>query len=322
MAVTCGFYNGLSGDRVYDATQMSEIFNGIITDGVLATVPGHLAVTVNNLLTVQVAPGRAWFNGTWTKNDAYYDITLEAASSSYDRLDIIALEVDTSPGVRTNRLMYIKGSAVAGKPIPALGNTATKFRYPLAYVTVPKSATQLFGNNIENRIGFAPTPWCTAPLNSVSTESMINEWYTDFDLWFDNVKAILSGDAAGALATRLTALERGPVVYKRAGNATDTANWESGGTTVYSPGSATRMQVGSLTVGNTASINFPEAFSGNPLVFLTCYSAVPGSTYVLTANVVSVSPSGFTVKVTEHTTVAPYHKNGWGFLFSQAIGPI
>lgn len=321
MAVTCGFYNGLTGDRVYDSVQISEIFNGIITDGVLATVPGHLAVTVNNLLTVQVAPGRAWFNGTWTKNDAYYDITLEAASSAYDRLDIIALEVDTSPAVRMNRLMYIKGSAVAGKPIPALGNTATKFRYPLAYVTVPKSATQLFGNNVENRIGFAPTPWCTAPLNSVSTESMINAWYTDFDLWFDNVKAILSADTVGALGVRLTDLERGPVVYRRKGHATDTGNWESGGDANYAPGSATKYQVGSVGVGGTVSVNFSEAFSGIPLVNLTCYT--PGSpTAIMTANLTVLTASGFTAKITEHTLVAPYHKTGWGYLLWQAIGPI
>ena len=42
MAVTYGFYNSLNKDRVYNAEQMSSIFNGIITDGVFASIGGSL----------------------------------------------------------------------------------------------------------------------------------------------------------------------------------------------------------------------------------------------------------------------------------------
>ena len=35
MSLTSGFYNSLDGDRTYNAEQMSELFDGIINDGIL-----------------------------------------------------------------------------------------------------------------------------------------------------------------------------------------------------------------------------------------------------------------------------------------------
>lgn len=34
MAITCGFFDSVSGDRTYDADQMSTYFEGLISDGV------------------------------------------------------------------------------------------------------------------------------------------------------------------------------------------------------------------------------------------------------------------------------------------------
>ena len=47
MAVTSGFYNSLSGDRKYDAIQLGEIFDGVITDGVFETFGGAMLVTAS-----------------------------------------------------------------------------------------------------------------------------------------------------------------------------------------------------------------------------------------------------------------------------------
>ena len=42
MALTCGFYNSVDGDRKYDATQFASLFDGVITDGVVAAVATSL----------------------------------------------------------------------------------------------------------------------------------------------------------------------------------------------------------------------------------------------------------------------------------------
>ena len=38
MSVSSGFFNSLNGDRKYNAAQMSAIFDGLIIDGVFASI--------------------------------------------------------------------------------------------------------------------------------------------------------------------------------------------------------------------------------------------------------------------------------------------
>ena len=52
MSVTCGFYNSLNGDRKYNAIQMGRIFDGLIGDGVFATVGNAFVVKAANGNTV------------------------------------------------------------------------------------------------------------------------------------------------------------------------------------------------------------------------------------------------------------------------------
>ena len=80
MALSYGFYNALhtgSGyDKIYQSGEMSKLFDGLIVDGVyLSSREGDHAnqqfmVTANtNNMKVRVAPGRAWFVGTYTVSD-------------------------------------------------------------------------------------------------------------------------------------------------------------------------------------------------------------------------------------------------------------
>ena len=68
MAWTSGFFNSVGGDRVYNADQMSELFTGLITNGVYESVKNKLAVEPNSGMTIQINTGRGWFNGRWVDN--------------------------------------------------------------------------------------------------------------------------------------------------------------------------------------------------------------------------------------------------------------
>lgn len=52
MTVTFGFYNSLNSDRLYNALQMSSLFDGIITDGVFASIGTSMIVTPDSGLSV------------------------------------------------------------------------------------------------------------------------------------------------------------------------------------------------------------------------------------------------------------------------------
>ncbi|NEM83702.1 hypothetical protein G3V89_23310, partial [Escherichia coli] len=89
MAITSGFFNSLDGDRKYDARQMSEIFDGVILDGVFMSIGDALKTVPSSGMTVAVGSGRAWFLHTWTKNDSDYLITVSPAESVLNRIDTI-----------------------------------------------------------------------------------------------------------------------------------------------------------------------------------------------------------------------------------------
>ena len=57
MALTYGFYNSINHDRRYNATQMSQLFDGIINDGVFANIGTAMVVTAGTGLTVTVGLG-------------------------------------------------------------------------------------------------------------------------------------------------------------------------------------------------------------------------------------------------------------------------
>ena len=51
MSVSSGFFNSLNGDRKYNAAQMSAIFDGLIIDGVFASIGTAFAVKAAGGLT-------------------------------------------------------------------------------------------------------------------------------------------------------------------------------------------------------------------------------------------------------------------------------
>ena len=77
MAITSGFFNGI--DRKYDAMQIAAMFDGLITDGVFSNVAKQFEIKATTGNTITVGTGRAWFDRTWTYNDALIQFTLDAA---------------------------------------------------------------------------------------------------------------------------------------------------------------------------------------------------------------------------------------------------
>lgn len=169
MAVTYGFYNSVGGDRRYDAVQMSALFDGVIEDGVLQHIGTAFLVSAAGSLNVSIGAGRAWFNHTWTLNDAALTLTATAASTVNPRYDAVVLEVNSSDAVRANTIKIVDGTPAASPVKPTMASTSTLHQYPLAYILRPKSSVSIVTGNIENVVGTAECPYATSRLqNSMS----------------------------------------------------------------------------------------------------------------------------------------------------------
>ena len=208
MALTYGFFNSVNHDRIYDARQMSKIFNGIINDGVFQNIGDLFAVTPHEGMDIFVGTGRAWFNGTWTNNDTNYSLTVTQSNPLYPRIDAVVLEVNESTESRQNSLKMVDGTAATEPEKPTLVNTEFIHQYPLAYVTVPANASGIAAVDIENVVGLEEEgcPFVTGILQVNSVDALYSQWDAAFQIWFDHMKDQLDSDAAGHLQNEIDSL--------------------------------------------------------------------------------------------------------------------
>lgn len=234
MAFSYGFYNSLNGDRKYDSEDLSRMFDGIIYDGVIGAVGDTFAVKAGTGNTVNVSSGRAWFNHTWTYNDAPMPISCGSAAVLLDRYDAIVLEVNAASDVRKNSIKVVTGTEASNPAKPAMENTEFVHQYPLAYILRKAGSSSISQSNIENAVGTEACPICTGVLKSLNVEQMMAQWEAQFDEWFKSAKDTLSGDVAGNLLNKIEKAEdKIPYMYTA---TLSVNNWIRSSGTYYSNG--------------------------------------------------------------------------------------
>lgn len=211
MALTYGFFNSVNGDRVYNADQMSEMFDGLISDGVFQNVGGAMQVVVNDGLTVNVSTGRARINSQWAKIDTAYPITLNSAHVTLNRYTAICLRVDFAN--RQIELIARDGENATSPSKPAIVRDSYYYELILAYIYIGAGATTITQANIEDTR--ANTSLCgivSSLVQNLDTENLYNQyiaayneqlatmdaWFTAqrnaFDTWFNDLTETLNVD--------------------------------------------------------------------------------------------------------------------------------
>lgn len=223
MSLTYGFYNSVNHDRVYDAVQVSSIFDGVIGDGVYETIGDALMVKPVSGLTVSVGTGRAWFNHTWTLNDSLIPFTLSNAPAVNNRYDAIVLQVNED--ARTNSILVVRGEASANPTYPTLTNTATKHQYPLAYISRTPGQTEITASQITNQVGTSACPFVIGVVKVMDIDNFVSQWSSqwddfldektsqtdnwmaenqlEFETWFNNLQVTLDDDVAANLTQQI-----------------------------------------------------------------------------------------------------------------------
>lgn len=207
MSFTYGFYNSIGGDRKYTAEQMSAIFDGIIKDGVFSSIGNALAVTEGSGMQVIVGTGKAWFNHTWSINDAPMPLSIGDSDITLKRYDTVVLEINASQNARKNEIKIVTGTPASNPTKPVLTNTEDVHQYPLAYIYVGAGVKTISKSAIENAVGKGDCPFVTGILEAVDITDLFTKWEGDFEAWFENVKSQLEGDVATNLQRQIDALK-------------------------------------------------------------------------------------------------------------------
>lgn len=189
MAISFGFFNSLNGDRTYDADQMSEYFDGLISNGVYESVGGALQVkaVTGGGMNVQVMPGRGIINCKWISNNSALILEVTAAHAVLNRWTAVVMRLDI-----VNRLMTIttKDGTPASTPTkPSMDNTASVVELCLAYIYVGAGVTSISQANIEDMRASDLCGWVTGLIDQVDTSELFLQWQTAYENYFAEMTA-------------------------------------------------------------------------------------------------------------------------------------
>lgn len=213
MSIKSGFYNSVNHDRKYGVSDISQLFDGLISEGVYSNVGHVFNITASSTEgDISVNTGRAWLNQTWTYNDAPVIIHLSEASTFGDRWDAVCIEVNGTN--RENSLVVVQGTPGSGRPDVNSGLSAAVKRWALAYIFRAKStgtnALTVTNADIYMVVGTEETPFVTALLETVAVDSLLEKWQIAADAKIEGldeaVREIFSKEVpAGYLSEKFSA---------------------------------------------------------------------------------------------------------------------
>lgn len=181
MAITFGFFNSVSGDRLYNAETFNTYFEGLISqNGVFENVGGSLAVSAGtDGLTVIVAEGKAIVNSHWVKLSADETLELATAHNLFGRYDMISLRWNNTTRNITLEVTTGTPASTPVRPTPTITDNITEI--VLAYVFVPANATSLTTGNIyDQRANTGICGYITGLINQVDIADLFAQYEARF----------------------------------------------------------------------------------------------------------------------------------------------
>ena len=252
---TSGFFNSVNGDRLYNAQQMSEIFEGLITDGVYESVGNKLAVQPNSGMTIQIATGRGWFGKHWVNNDSEYRMTVAESDVLLKRYVAVCIKVDDTDAVR-DAVPYLKYGEFATNPVkPTMTRTETVKEYCLAYIYVGAGVTEIKASAIEDtRANESLCGWVTGLIEQLNSATLFEQFTDIFNEWFNGLVDRINENTEAMLVNAL------PTSVKV---TLDADNWVSTESGAYTQSAAVNNMTDTKSVIVNPTLNSASNYSAS-----------------------------------------------------------
>jgi len=245
---SCGFFNSVDGDRTYNAGHMSQLFDGLITDGVYAGVGNRFMVTPddNTNNSVLIGSGRAWFNHTWSYLDSQIEYSGKLPGPETDKYRYDAIVIDVNLDSRENDILVVSGESqqlsgnvraatnyeMAGTeavtpPRPVLANTANHKQYPICYILRRPSTAMIAAADIVYMVGMTTCPLVMGVVSSGTLDEYTRQWAAEYARFIDKFE----GDADAWFSDQQTDFTTWSTAQKNAfatwmaGEKTDFDTW-------------------------------------------------------------------------------------------------
>ncbi|HBE9404966.1 TPA: hypothetical protein KNH94_000159 [Clostridioides difficile] len=240
MAEESSFFNAeiVNGvpDREYLAERFARYFSSFIKNGVFPNPSTNLQViAIDNNMTIRVRAGFGWINGYFYENTDDLILRLDNADGVVNRIDRIVLRLDFRN--REIRSHVKKGNFASSPTAPELQRDEDVYELALADINVNAGFINITQSSItdlrlnKNLCGIVKgtieeidtttllaqlEAWKSEEIDDFNTwrlnqENIYNDWYNttttsfaaEFNVWFESIKGILSGDVAGNLLNEI-----------------------------------------------------------------------------------------------------------------------
>lgn len=211
------FWNSDAGDRKYNADSFEKWLKKFFTSGVFE---GDLQVTASSGMTVQIDTGYSNQAGKVGLFEVVNRITLDAAHSSYPRIDTIVVERNDSD--REITLKKVTGAYSGNTPVPTprvWDETTGIYQLVLAQIYVGAGVSAITQADITdtrpdlNLCGYIAGTVEEMDFSQFTAqfEAYFSQFeatnLAEFEAWFEHMKDQLDTDAAGHLQNEIDALD-------------------------------------------------------------------------------------------------------------------
>lgn len=234
------FFNSRGGDRRYKAEDWASYFASFIANGVMPPLRDSsellgLQVVADQNMIVKVKAGKAWINGYFYYNTDFLNKEIDVADGVLNRIDRIVIQWNLTD--RMIQAIVKKGTPGSIPKAPDLKRNADIYEIALADIYVGKGTTAITQAHItDQRLNTELCGVSVGIVQQIDTsefDAQLKKWFEeykavaiddyknftgemetwkqqskeDFDIWFEEIKGILSGDVAGNILNEINALK-------------------------------------------------------------------------------------------------------------------
>lgn len=161
-------------DRAVNSSVLANMLNSLATTGVLLKDINSFSVSAGDNMLVKVHAGSAIINGITCVEDTERTLSLQAADTTYDRIDTVVLRLNTSVDVRAIDLYVVKGTASSSPVAPVLTRSGSVYELGLANVYIPANVVTITNERITDTRGDSLRCGYSVPAGYTGFLSQIN----------------------------------------------------------------------------------------------------------------------------------------------------
>lgn len=185
-------------DRAIDS-KIKRLYNQLrYTQGVAVDIGGGFQVLSDTGMNVKVYCNGAWghvYGDFCYEDQQYRTLTVQAADSSYDRIDRVVLRNDISQNVRAIDLYIVKGTPASSPQAPALQSTPEIHEISLATIFIPRNTNTISQERItDTRLD----PYVCGVLTNAFGEIDASQFFEQLESLKDTLEQEISDIQAGA----------------------------------------------------------------------------------------------------------------------------